>query len=177
MIRPNTKPPKQFPITTYDLEWRSHDAQGIHNHENQKMFEVSLCGVYDERGYRKYRSVEDFLEGELTPRNAGRRYYAHFGGASDMVFLLKPFLKSTHYQVSAIFSGSSAILVRIRRGSLQWDFIDSFWLLRVSLKKSVRGRASRSLRSISKTPRLKSLRTTTRGIAKSSMIQSRSFKI
>lgn len=123
MIEPNRKPAKIKKITTYDFEW------------NPETYEITLCGAYDERGYRWYTSVEHFILGELTPENAGRTYYAHFGGASDMIFLLRPFLKDTRYSVRAIFSGSSAILVHIEKGAFTWQFVDSYWTLRVPLWK------------------------------------------
>lgn len=110
-------------ITAYDFEWHPDTLQ------------VTVCGAYDERGYRHYSGVDHFLLGELTPENSGRRFYAHFGGASDMVFLLRPFLKDSRYQVRGIFSGSSAILVRITRGDLRWDFCDSYWTMKTPLRE------------------------------------------
>lgn len=123
MIVRDRRKARPVPITAYDFEWHPDTLQ------------ITTGGAFDERGFRSYSSVEHFLLGELTPENSGRRYYAHFGGASDMVFLLKPFLRDSRYQVRGIFSGSSAILVRVERGDHRWDFCDSFWTMRVPLRK------------------------------------------
>lgn len=113
-------------ITTYDLEW--HEGAG-------GALVPFLAGAYDERGYRSYKTVAAFLRGELIPANDGRRFYAHFGGASDMVFLLRELLADERYSVRGVFSGSSAIVVTVERGNYRWTFVDSFWLMRVPLRK------------------------------------------
>lgn len=129
MILRQLKAAERRSITAYDFEWRSEvesaDRDSLH---------ITLAGAYDERGYRWYTTLAAFLRGELTAPNSGRRYYAHFGGASDMVFLLKALMKGG-YRIRAIFSSSSAIVVTIEKGRDRWQFIDSFWLMRVSLAK------------------------------------------
>ena len=131
MIKPNHKPAIRHKITAYDLEWREEPLRN-----GGKKLIPTLAGAYDERGYRKYLNCQDFLKGELVPGTAGRRYYAHFGGGADMVFLLKELARlPAEYVVSGVFSGSAAIVVRVVRGDLQWLFLDSFWTLRVRLAK------------------------------------------
>lgn len=108
----------------YDLEWVP------------STLEVRIVGVYDERGYRSYPTVEGFLDNELNSENRGRWFYAHAGGMYDFQFVLKALLKKRGYYVESIdakFSGSSAIIVKVHRGKNCWTFIDSFWLLREKL--------------------------------------------
>lgn len=109
---------------TYDLEWVPGSL------------DVRLVGVYDEiRGYRYYETVRGFLANELTHKNRGSWFYAHAGGLADVQFVLEEILAHGGYSVRASFSGSSAIIVHIRRGKNSWHFIDSYWLLRDSLER------------------------------------------
>jgi hypothetical protein len=131
-IRRERKLPRRHPISTYDFEWDEHDAG-----KNRRSLVLTFAGAYDERGFRAYGSAAEFLRGELITPNSGRRYYAHFGGASDMVFLLRELAKLPDvYEVKGAFSSSSAIYVRVLDTSTDrvWTFIDSFWTMRASLK-------------------------------------------
>jgi hypothetical protein len=101
-----------------------------------------MCGVYDEeRKYRWYKSIAEFLDAELTSANKGRWFYAHAGGLADMAFVFDEIIKHVEeagmvvYKVRACFSGSAAIIVRVSKGKASWTFIDSFWLMRVKLSK------------------------------------------
>lgn len=122
-IKPDKSRAKRYAITAYDFEW------------HPDTLEITLAAAYDERGYKWFQDVKGFMNWALTPGNAGRRFYAHFGGASDMIFLLKEFVKDARLQIKGVFSGSSAILVSVKRGEHEWQFIDSFWLMRVPLWK------------------------------------------
>lgn len=106
----------------YDMEW----VPGT--------LEIRMVGVYDGKRYRYYRTVIDFLNGELTSDNRGRWFYAHAGGLADFQFVLQMLLKSSSYRITGSFSGSSAIIVRVTRGKNSWTFVDSYWLLREKLR-------------------------------------------
>jgi hypothetical protein len=138
MLSPDRTKPVKHRISSYDLEWRWLDA-GINSlGQAVKSLHVILVGVTDERGYRKYWTVEDFLRHELVPRNSGRRYYAHFGGASDMVFVLRELAKldpRVGWTVEGVFSGSSAIFVRVSIGRHEWFFVDGYWTIRAPLRQ------------------------------------------
>jgi hypothetical protein len=113
----------------YDLEWVP--AQFT----KDGSMPVRLCGVYDrERGYRCYRTVDSFLDHELTSKNRGKWFYAHAGGLADFQFLLQRLIARRGYHVEASVSGSSLIIVHVRRGKNQWHFVDSYWLLRDKLR-------------------------------------------
>lgn len=121
----------------YDLEWIPH-----------KM-DLRLCGVYDlEHGYRCYTSIDQFLNNELTYKNRGKWFYAHAGGLADFQFVIHR-LRDRGYSVVGSTSGSSAIIVHVAkltkkidkdgtikhiRGKDVWHFVDSYWLLRDSLR-------------------------------------------
>lgn len=106
----------------YDLEW----IPGT--------LEIRLIGVYDGDRYRTYRTIEDFLNYELSSANRGKWFYAHAGGLADVQFVFEKFCQYRNYKVSAAFSGSSAIIVNVIQGKNAWHFVDSYWLLRDKLK-------------------------------------------
>lgn len=123
MLSPLTSERSLRRFTAYDLEW----IPGT--------LEVRLVGAYDlEKGYRYYTSVASFLNCELTSENRGRWFYAHAGGLADGQFILSALVDTIatcpDYIIDCCFSGSSAIIIKVRRGKNCWHFIDSYWLLR-----------------------------------------------
>jgi len=108
-------------ILTYDLEWVPGEMR------------LALVGCYDGIKYRHYKTVEAFLDAELTHKNAGASFYAHAGGLADIQFILEALLKDDRYRAEGFFSGSSAVIVRIMRGTLSWYFVDSYFTLRARL--------------------------------------------
>lgn len=122
MISVLTRPRRIRRYLVYDLEWVPHTLQ------------IRMCGVYDGNRYRWYTSIAQFVANELTSQNRGKWFYAHAGGLADFQFVLENLLDSNDYQISASFSGSSAIIVHVRRGKNSWHFVDSYWLLRDSLR-------------------------------------------
>lgn len=124
-------PPKnrERRICTYDMEWIP------------KLLQVRLVGfVGDDDRYHAFtgsNAVRDFLDFVLTPKYAGASIYAHAGGLADIQFVFEELIKDedSPFTVDAVFSGSSAIIVRVRNGNRTWTFLDSFWTLQSSLKK------------------------------------------
>lgn len=110
---------------TYDSEWYPHD------------YKIRTVGIYDGRRYRRYGAVLDFLRAELTRENRGKIFFAHAGGLADIQFVFDEFIRRQNpsYRLKAIFSGSSAIIVKVRSGHNVWTFCDSLWLLRDKLSK------------------------------------------
>lgn len=105
---------------TYDMEWMPDS------------YEIRCIGVYDGEEYRAYKKVTTFLDCELTNKNRGKWFYAHFGGMADIQFLLPEFQRAG-YTVRGSFSSSSAVVLHVSRGKNSWHFIDSFWTLPSSL--------------------------------------------
>lgn len=100
--------------------------------------EMRVVGVYDGQGYRSYRSVSSFLDGELTHENRGKWFYAHAGGSYDLQFVLEAIYEKRaagdrSWSVDGKFSGSSLIICKVKRHKHIWIFIDSFWLFRDKL--------------------------------------------
>lgn len=128
-IKRITSKARKFRFLVYDLEWKPGTL------------EIRLIGVYDGSEYRCYTTIESFLKGELNARNRGSRFYAHAGGLADVQFVFDYFVQSFNMgrdrqtTVRAAFSGSSAISVHVGDGHNSYHFLDSFWLLRVSLAK------------------------------------------
>jgi DNA polymerase type B, organellar and viral len=114
----------------YDLEW----IPGKFSKDGS--MPVRLCGVYDGNRYRAYRTVDAFLDGELTHKNRGKWFYAHAGGLADFQFLLEKLIArmGNGWSVKGSTSGSSVIIVHVTRGKNTWHFIDSFWLLKDKLR-------------------------------------------
>lgn len=150
-ITPIDKPPVLRRFLTYDLEWVPGEAlfelaQDKRSHqvvkERTDPLKHRLTGVFDGNQYRRYRTVDDFLLGEMTSGNRGAWFYAHAGGLADMGFVLDRIIANVgedeRYEVEASFSGSSAIIVHVKRGKNVWHFIDSYWLMRDSLRNIAR---------------------------------------
>lgn len=119
-LKPITKPAKRRRFLTYDLEWYP------------ETLELRVIGLFDGETYSHFRTPRDFLNHVLTPHYAGAWFYAHAGGLYDIQFLIEELVRAG-WQVEAAFSGSSAIVVKVKSGKLQWYFIDSLWLLREKL--------------------------------------------
>lgn len=125
----------------YDLEWvptfRSDGSR------NANAMELRMAGVFDGENYRWYTSIDAFIDNELTHRNRGRWFYAHAGGLADFQFVIDR-LKTRGFSVHGSTSGSSAIICHVSRmverdgkmvpGKDRWHFVDSYWLLRDSLR-------------------------------------------
>ncbi len=109
----------------YDLEWYPHSMK------------VRLCGVYDGKRYRYYTTVADFLDGELTSANRGAVFFAHAGGLSDVQYVLEEIIRRNDPDISVdvSFSGSSAVIVRVKKGKNAWTFADSYWVLKAPLRE------------------------------------------
>jgi len=123
-IKRIVRQPRTRNIIAYDLEWYPES------------YNLRVVGVYDEANhYRHYETIEQFVDSELIPTNKGKWFYAHAGGLADINFVLDYLIDNKAFQVEALFSGSSAFIVTVRREDLEWIFVDSYWLLRASLAK------------------------------------------
>lgn len=123
MLAPILSPAKTRRFVAYDLEWYPNSL------------ELRLAGSWDGEKYRPYYTMKDFLEGELVPRNKGKILFAHAGGNFDVQFVLEEVIRVGGFEVVATFSGSSAVIVKIRKGRNVWVFGDSYFLLREPLRK------------------------------------------
>lgn len=119
---------------TYDMEWTPGRAKVGDSEPTKLKDNLRLVGSYDGKRYRAFYTVDDFLNARLTAENNEKWFYAHYGGMADSQFLLERLIsRIPEFQVDASFSGSSAIIIHVRKGQHVWHFIDSFWLLRDKL--------------------------------------------
>jgi DNA polymerase type B, organellar and viral len=123
VLTPIDRPAKRLRHTAYDLEW------------NPQSLETRLVGVFDDDGYRSYRTLREFLNGEMTHNMRGRHFFAHAGGSFDVQFVLEEIMRDPSFQVEASFSGSAAVIVRVLKDKHKWTFVDSYFLMRDSLEK------------------------------------------
>lgn len=126
---------KRQEILVFDMEWypgRAIPGEGPKKLRNN----LRLIGLYDGNRYQSFESLDAFFDELFTQKNDGKWIYAHYGGMADMQFVLRHIVeKGGEYNVSASFSGSSAIIVKVKRAMNEWTFIDSFWLLRDKLAR------------------------------------------
>lgn len=147
-LAPIRKLRKRRDYMTFDLEWVP--AEPIPHPKTDKSWgrvfseplQLRVAGVYDGKEFRYYLSIDEFLERELVEENKGKWIYAHAGGLADSEFVLDRIIaaidenpKMAQYRVNACFSGSSAIIIKVKKGKHTFTFVDSFWLLRASLAK------------------------------------------
>ena len=131
-LRPIRSPAKQRRVIVYDLEW----VPGENTRVGWTPMALRLIGVFDGVRYRSFITMAEFFEAMLIPSNSGAWIYAHAGGMADIQYVFDYVVKyANEYQIEACFSGSSAIIVEIRKGKHTWTFVDSFWLIREGLRK------------------------------------------
>lgn len=135
-LRPLTSRAQRRRFSVYDLEWIPGHRRRAAQHGFQP-FQLRVVGTFDGKRYRHYGSIQSWLNSEFTTRNNGRWFFAHAGGLADINFVLRYLIEADRpgIHIEAAFSGSSAIIVRVRRGKYSWYLCDSFWLIRQSLKK------------------------------------------
>lgn len=123
-LSPYTGPRKPIHFITYDLEWYPGT------------YRLRLAGLYDGASYESYDNMSDFCDALFSRRFNGVSAFAHAGGLADIHFILAEIAQCARheYRVSAGFSGSSAVVVSVRRGNKRWKLCDSLFLLRGSLR-------------------------------------------
>lgn len=135
-IKPVTAKQKVRSFLAYDLEWYKGTKAPSRTFKRDVWEpKLRLVGIFDGTDYRYYRTIADFINGELTYHTRGKWFYAHAGGLADMIFLLTHLVNDHRFKVDAAFSGSSAIIVKVKRGKDTWTFIDSYWTIRAPLAK------------------------------------------
>lgn len=134
MLKPYTGERKPRRIATYDLEWIPGDLEKARAHGFEP-FQLRVIGLYDGARYRAFTDMGEFLRAIFRKETSGTWYFAHAGGLADIQFVFSYLVKNQGpYEISASFSGSSAIIVRVQRGRNHWIFCDSYWLIRAKLR-------------------------------------------
>lgn len=122
-IRVNTTQITRPRICTYDFEWYPDTLR------------LRLCGLWDDGRYYSFTTIDGFFDHVLRREYRGTWFFAHAGGTSDFLFFLEWIQRHDQYQVSIRYSSSAAVHVEFQRGKDKWVFVDSFFLLRTSLRK------------------------------------------
>ena len=118
---------------TYDFEWVPGSL------------EFRLGGTYDRQGgYRSYRSVRQFFEGEFHRGNHGKWFYAHNGGLADVQFVISEIrdINAEYpgtFRVKACLANSSAVIVKVWVKGMRFTFLDSLFLMRDRLANILKG--------------------------------------
>lgn len=135
-LKPINGAARERPFMAYDMEWVPADPARAAK-EGMEPLALRIVGVYDGERYRSYSNIEGFLRGELTRRNRGMWFYAHAGGSFDLRFILEWLVDNPQHglSISCAFKGSSAVIVELKRGRNVWYLLDSFFLIRQSLRK------------------------------------------
>lgn len=147
-LKPIAGTAKKRKFLAFDLEWVPPDditrpvlEEKWNGPRYSKPMELRLVGVFDGEEYRFYKSIREFLDEEMVPKNKGCWFYAHFGGLADMEFVFDEIIRIAAedggyaYRIRSCFSGSAAIITKVMRGKQTWTFVDSFWLIREKLSK------------------------------------------
>lgn len=134
-LKPIRAEPKERDFKTYDMEWVPSNPDRA-DQEGMVPLALRLVGVYDGEEYRSYRTIEAFLRGELTPATNGTWLYAHAGGSFDMRYVLEYLVDNPvkGLSIKCAFKGSSAVIVELKRGKNRWFLLDSYFLIRESLR-------------------------------------------
>jgi len=122
-IRRNEKEIRRPRICTYDFEWYPDTLQ------------LRLCGIWDAGRYHWFRTMDEFFNFVLRPEYCDVWFFAHAGGTSDFLFFLDWIVRHREWQVNIRYSSSAAVHVEFVRGKHKWIFVDSFFLMRTSLRK------------------------------------------
>jgi len=137
-----TKPAEKRNFLVYDMEWypgrsRLDSRDPIFLSEEGENRGLRLAGIYDGERYSSYTNIDAFLDALFTRDNDEKWMYAHYGGMADATFVLEAICRrvSDNFHVEASFSGSSAIIINVKKGPYTFHLIDSFWLLRDRLSK------------------------------------------
>lgn len=106
----------------YDLEWYPETMR------------LRLAGVYDGDRYQSFEGIPALMRCLLARENRGTWIFAHFGGAADIAFIMQWFTEHDEYTVEMMFSGSSAVIIEVKRGKDVWLLVDSYFLMRDKLE-------------------------------------------
>lgn len=119
----------------YDLEWYP------------STYRVRLVGTHDGIRYRAFKDIKNFFLDLVVYQSSGTVFFAHAGGLADVQFVLEYLskIRSNDLTISAVFSGSSAIIVKVEFKGRHWYFADSLWLLKSSLAKIAESMGSKKL--------------------------------
>lgn len=147
---------KEHPFLVYDFEWHPETPESI---RDGKAYQIRVASFYDGKrhtsfAHKNYNDLRPsksddpiaaFLDCLLIPKFSGFRFYAHWGGIADVLYLFRK-IHDRRYPTKIVVNGSSAAILLIEscpqgcRGACKhkrykWSFVDSSFLFRFGLKK------------------------------------------
>lgn len=147
---------QEHPFLTYDFEWYPETPDNV---RNGRAYQIRVASFYDgtkhvgfahpsfadPRVSKSGDPVGAFLDTLLTPKYAGYRFYAHWGGIADALYLFRA-IHDRRLQTRIVVNGSAAAIILIescpyeceeacKHKRYRWTFVDSSFLFRFSLKK------------------------------------------
>ncbi len=119
---------------------------GTFDIEANRWVDFVAGGVYDGNKYRYFLTAEEMFRYILRPIYKNYRFYAHFGGRYDYLFLLEYlFNNRDKYAIELTFQSSRILYMKVTDKTYYdsksktypyvWYFLDSYSLLPTSLKK------------------------------------------
>jgi hypothetical protein len=92
-----------------------------------------ILGFFDGKDYKEFFGIPHFIDTCLQRKYRGWKFYAHFAGRYDFLFLLQDLLEREGYRVNIIDTGARIVQIIVKRGKNAWYFQDSFALMQGSL--------------------------------------------
>lgn len=106
---------------------------GVFDIEAENWIRFRVLGFFDGNGYKKYYRIGDFLNAVDKKQYKGWRFYSHNGGKYDDMFLLDEIFRRG-WNVKLIERGGRLISIRCTTATSNFEFVDSYALIPVSLK-------------------------------------------
>lgn len=147
---------QEHPFLAYDFEWHPETPASI---ANGTAYRIRVASFFDgskhvgfaHKDFQDSRvtkcddPVATFLATLLVPKYAGYRFYAHWGGIADVIYLFRK-IHDLKLQTRVVVNGSAAAIVLIeacphecegacKHKRYRWTFVDSSFLFRFGLKK------------------------------------------
>jgi hypothetical protein len=147
------------PFLVYDFEWF---PETLETRANRTAYKIRIASVYDPQKDETYSfahpdyndpratksadPIAAFVKALLVPRYSGYRFFAHWGGIADVLYLFRAFF-DLGVPIGIVVNGSSASIVKIKHCArkcgkkgckhrrYEWTFVDSSFLFRVALSK------------------------------------------
>lgn len=147
------------PFLTYDFEWFPETPETVANRtaykiriasaydpQKDKAFSFAHSDFDDPRPIKSADPVDAFIKALLVPRYSGFRFYAHWGGISDTLYLFRK-IYDLNLPTKIVVNGSAAAIITVNRCSrdcrvpkckhrkYDWTFVDSSFTFRFGLAR------------------------------------------
>jgi hypothetical protein len=104
--------------------------------ESNNWIDFLMIGLYDERGYKLFADLNQYLDYVLTEKFNGYKIFFHNGGKFDFLFIFEKLLERGEVQIISKSSGLLALIYKFKK--IKIEFRDSYALLPASLDKLIK---------------------------------------